>query len=230
MRDSFRTLCGCALLTLLGLAAHPTSLEAQQSVEAQRLVAAELAAFMALADPGGRDPVFPARAIRVQRVSGEFGSLAVWRATLPVSHAPPYLLLETDGRLLRLGGFSSPELSSVTLGSAATRSDLPSLRVQASILARLVDPNGAMQVCEPASPQVSDCPLAEWRARMPRDWPGDTTFVNDDDMLTVRMTVLSKNLHSYSLEWTPVAYAFVFSADGHVAAWSARRFEAFVAR
>ena len=229
MRDSFRTFCGCALLTLLGLAAHPTSLEAQRSVEAQRLVAAELAAFMALADPAGRDPVFPARAIRVQRVSGEFGSLAVWRATLPVSHAPPYLLLETDGRLLRLGGFSSPELASVRLGSATPRSDLSLLRVQASMLARLVDPNGALQVCEPASPRVSDCPLAEWRARMPRDWPGDTTFVNDD-MLTVRMTVLSKNLHSYSLEWTPVAYAFVFSADGHVAAWSARRFEAFVAR
>lgn len=213
-------------------ATFPCAALAQSDSLLQRAVQEEYLAASALVAgaPGGRVPL---SAIHIERATDSSSVFQVWRAYLPTSHSRPFLLAFEGGRVVRLGGFSTMELTAVPLQRDKGRTALENARQFARVLARLADANGGLGVVfangGDDTTETAGKALADWNRQRPRDWPADSAYIAEG-RIVVRLTVLSRNLRSYALEWTPIVYSFVFDEADGVSSWGSRRETPFVVR
>lgn len=173
-------------------------------------------------------PGFSPQQISLLRTEEIEGGAMVWYAVLPLDHFPPYTVLQKGNDLVRLGGFSNPELERAAdlLGLRAT--DSATTQAASRRLALLADRNGAEEYVLPGSPSPSDSTVVRaWRSRSIFAWRPDTVFRRPDGGWVGRLTVLSRQARSYGQDWRPAAYTFVFSADGQLSSWSARTADTF---
>ncbi len=194
----------------------------------QRYVASQALTEVALR-VNTRPPRVNPGAIQLERVAGIAGGLDLWRATLPSDHSHPYLLARLNGKVIRLGGFTAPDLWTVASQLAPGGLDAERARAFSEQLALLADPNGAIQwiyVEKADQPAYVSKVASAWKKRAPGDWPRDTVMANEAGW-TVQLTMLSRDTRSYTLHWVPLALSFDFDRDGRLLTWAQRAGELF---
>ena len=167
--------------------------------------------------------------IRLERVVGIVDGLEVWRATLPSDHSHPFLVASLNGGLVRLGGFTAPELSTVASYLVRDRLDVRKVRALAEQLALLGDRNGAVQsifAAKADQPSYVSLVALAWKKQTPSDWPPDTVVATKDGWVA-QLTLLSRNTRSYALDWEPLVFSFEFDQRGRVLGWAERTGQSF---
>ena len=219
--------------------ALPLLLQAQAQVlelnDMSALIAAQVQTELALhfSDVPSQQ-VHPAE-IELTPVS-RLGELSLWRGSVSsIDHWHWYLVGAKDSQLLRLGGFESPELiealTATGLGVDPRRPS--SLRMAGQLLAKMADPEGAVEVVFPGgeeSQHDSKVIVQKWEGMRPHRWPADTIFHMPGDAAEVRITALSFRTRAMTPVWVPIQYVFLFSARGDLVAWSSRFGEPFAIR
>lgn len=223
-------------LILLGLCAAAFPVPAQSMIrrsDAQgpikRIIAAQADGKLALLS---LNPGIPIRAsdVVLDTVARPLQApIRIWRGrVVSVSSIHPYLVASSENIIWRLGGFSSPELTSLTARFPERLRSVADAVERARALARLADPNGAVDVRFVGAMQSpADSSVAErWRSARPRGWPVDSVATPNDSTFVVQLTALSRNDWSgYGRGWVPIAYRFTMDAEGNVLAWARRAAE-----
>ena len=148
------------------------------------------------------------------------------RATLPIVHWPPYLLLRNGDRYRPLGGFTSPDLSELRLADCvAIKDDVGRGIACGRALARLLDPNGAALVAFRTGDIVRDLNERSLRHRWSEESRSgqvqpDTIIAISEGLAIVRVLALSERAHHVFAGDLPIEYAFVVRADGAVLRWA----------
>lgn len=202
---------------------------AQESQLIMRQVVAGQARTEIALQTSSQPTLAAADAIRLVRVVGVADGLDLWRATLPSDHSHPYLLATLNGAVVRLGGFTAPELRAVASRFASGGLDTQRVRARSEQLALLADPNGAVQwvyVTKADQPGYGSTVVSAWRKRAPKDWPRDTVLATQAGWFA-QLTLLSRDTRSFTLHWVPLALSFEFDRDGQLLAWAQRRGEVF---
>lgn len=214
--------CATHLVAFRVLAPQEVQVEMRQYVAAQ--------AHAELMVRGSDVPRVSAATVRLEHVAKIANDLDVWRATLPSDHSHPYLLVSMKGKLIGLGGFTSPGLTSIA--PVLRNGDLTAKRIRrrAEQLALLSDPNGAIQVVllESADrPSYLSTVAVAWSKGKPADWPPDTVVTSEAGGWLVRLTLLSRDTRSFTLHWLPRVVSFNFDREGRLTAWGSRTGEFF---
>lgn len=216
-----------ALAIVLSLMVSSAS-EAQVGNEIRSLVAASGTAELQMAAPWSSTPPLSQADVDVDSI-GIVGSIALWRATLNnVDHWHWYLLAANGGIVYRLGGFQAPELLAVD--AAVGDAGATSLWARSALLARLADPEGAINVVregEAGRRPDGDSAMVKWQLFRPKSWPRDTVVRFDGGSALVKITVLSERTKAITPVWVPSLYVFLYDASRHLVAWSRLEGEAF---
>jgi hypothetical protein len=236
-----RTLLGvvalCWLLTTGGCAEQtdvpPGQLQARLAgaVDSGRAIVARQAEVELLTWELG-DVVRP-EALRIEAGPIVTG-VTTYRAWLPRSHWHPYVVAMADGQPLPLGGFTNPELPAVSRLLSPKVQDERTALSSAMQLVLLADVNGGVQCTFPYQPESDTTHQAlgaTWKLPASRaSWLRDTVVARTLGGWSVRITVLSRETKSYTMQWLPFQYAFAFDKDGVLEAWSRRQGEPFSPR
>ena len=182
---------------------------------------------------GARGEIDPVSLV-IERVPYSIGDLALMRVSLPVDHSRPHLVGVTGrGELLRLGRFPAPELLEAAEAIRLRASPLTdsALVAESRTLAVLADPNTAEQFLFPMSTHPTSTARSlkrEWRQGAGEAWPPDTVYRHDDGRI-VRVTIVSREVRSRAMSWTPTVLTFRYDSTGRLAAWDRRVGAAFKA-
>ena len=150
----------------------------------------------------------------------------LWRAEISVgqSHWHPYLVAANESGVLRLGGFTAPELlHAVPALPRVNMSDEVRTLQLARCLAQLADPYGAAELVYPnaASRPGTDTSIVDrWSRRRPATLPNDSISHTSATGFEVRVTVLTRAAHNVWAGWTAIAYTFEFDTSLRLLAWA----------
>ncbi len=211
----------CAALVGV-LASLPVYAQAPSSgpTRAREAVSAQVAAYGGYPIDSADPQPYQAGDIALERLPDFPRPLTVWRATVPVDHASPWLVALAGDRLLRLGGFESVSLLEADSVLAAST---PELKRRARFLAKLADKYGADSLLFPADSGPGR-PIATarrfWDDRKPADWTPDTLIHLRDGRTIVSITTFSQNARSFGGEWHAFRYQFVFDTRRRLIGWS----------
>ncbi len=151
--------------------------------------------------------------------------LRIARAFIPSDHSHPYLVGLVGDTVIRLGGFTDPQLFYAAKVLRPDSLGPGTLRVLAERLAVLADMYGSFQYVFPGHEQpVSDASriIAAWTRKAPPSWPIDTVISRVPAGWGVRLTIISRNARSMTPYWSAIAYAFEFDGEGVLLSWSRR--------
>lgn len=173
--------------------------------------------------------------LRVEKGPALLSGIRVERIWLPTDHSHPYLVARTSTGLHHLGGFETVELKPLAAALAPQRVTRENIHLVARELALVSDHNGATRYFFPAdTAQASNevrAVASSWFAQdSGRAWPPELVSQDGQGTWRVQTTLLSQAVRSYTQDWTPVAYSFLFDRQGRLIAWSTRRGGSFVAR
>lgn len=226
----------CAIVGLLGaaIAVGAVQLLADSgirgrdgTIEVKRMVAAQAAAEYGVRQ-GSFDGVFDAESIRLETADLlDSEAFELVRASLPIDHAHPYLVLVGPSDTLRLGGFEEVQLTRAMEVLGIRAGDEESAIKAATSLVILADANGAERLLIGFDSVAAAPILQEWNKRKPATWPPDQVVQRPDGYTSVRLTVMSQRSRSYDQAWQPTTYQFEFSADGELLGWARMSGEAF---
>jgi hypothetical protein len=171
------------------------------------------------------------RQVTLTNIEVEGVRLRLWRVNISVSHVSPYLVAWDGRSLLRLGGFTAPDL--IEASSAIPMASVDSTYIErlSTILVLLADPNGGQELIYPFAED-----LPERQARLTSEWRSLYSGILPDRVVerasrgwNSRVTVLSRNPHSGYVPWYPITYSFEFDATGRLTGWQRERHERFIA-
>jgi hypothetical protein len=166
--------------------------------------------------------VFSASDVSLEPLRLHFAGAQIWRASVPIDHFHPYLIAERQGLLYRLGGFGAPDIIELMQFGSDSVPGNEEIVSRAKSICMMLDPNGGEQVILAEGKQRSAA-AAQWKSLRPRNWPEDTVLVEVQRGTMVRITALSRNVHSYDQAWTPQVYTFLFNRNGSLSEWAMRK-------
>jgi len=141
-----------------------------------------------------------------------------------ISHWHPYVVALTEACVLRLGGFTAPDLYALGRFLRMDPRHEDSVWQVAQFLAVAADPNGAFRIVVPRSAHPGDSTLVvAWERHRERGWPEDAVVRPDTGGAQVALTVLSQSERTPGQPWYPIAYAFQFGSNGALLAWASRK-------
>ncbi len=149
------------------------------------------------------------------------GQVHIWRVWTSTIRGVSYLVATSDSTVIRLGGFTAPDL--FTFSNAVPRPALTSqsLLEFGRLLAVIADPTGAGHYYLPyvSGDSVRAGALVQsWLNTTGRQGP-DTVFTHSNQSIGVRVTVLSRPQFG-PRPWKPIYYQFLFSKSGGLIGWA----------
>ena len=141
-----------------------------------------------------------------------------------ISHWHPYIVAVKDSTILRLGGFTTSDVTALGEGMLVDVAEDRSVWNTVEVLVNALDPNGAHQLVLPRLGLASDSTVVSaWREQQEPWWPVDSLVRLPDGRIQVVLTVLSRAEHIPVRPWHPMVYAFEFDAHGTLLAWATRK-------
>ena len=160
----------------------------------------------------------------------DYPGLDVWRVIPALYHAHPLTVAKMGDRIVRLGGFPSPDLYSVASALPLRLHTRAAAESVAATLARLADRFGAVRYTfsdSPSGDSVLRAAQQTWKHQMPPTWPADSAWRTSRGTWRVTLTLLSQDTRSFNVEWVASVYSFEFDPDGSLVSWAKREAEPF---
>lgn len=179
------------------------------------------------------DVPFGPASFTLKRLPDDGDGVTVYRAFPHISDWHSFVVAIHDGRIVRLGGFNSPDVAGLAeiLAHAGGDDDTEALLRRAQVAGRLLD-RWVGHTCFPEGHVDGPCTAAvitAWKASMPREWSPDTLVtLAGGRRLVIESTISELEDGGSALEARQ--YAFVFGEHGSLLALRSLRMATFHSR